>query len=82
MHNHHFQQSDLSWNNSEKQTSGYSEDSNKNKPILVTVRYKDIFILCLHAIVISATIQHNIFSKQSVSEPFKKRKAQCFEWTF
>ena len=40
-----------------------SKDLNKNKPILVTVRYGDIFVLCLHAIVIYAIIQYALFSK-------------------
>ena len=36
---------------------------NENKPVLVTIRYEDIFALCLQAITIYATIQYNIFSK-------------------
>ena len=39
------------------------KDLSKNKPLLVTIIYEDIFVLCLHAIGMYAAIKHNAFSK-------------------
>ena len=45
------------------QTSGHLSLLKISTPLLTTLRYTSMFVLCLHAIAISATIQNNVFSK-------------------
>ena len=58
-----------------KQTSEHLSPQKilKNKPLLVTIKYQGTFALCLHAIAIYTTVQHN--GTVSISELFKSWKA-------
>ena len=44
----------------------------QEKQFFITLRYEDIFVLCLHATPIYATIQNNVFN-----EHFNESKSQC-----
>ena len=44
------------------QNSGHLSLLKISTPLLTTLRYTSMFVLCLHAIAISATIQNNVFS--------------------
>ena len=45
----------------------------QEKRFLITLRYEDIFVLCLYATPIYATIQHNVFNKEN----FNESKSHC-----